>query len=847
MSSAATAGSSNRSDGVNGGGPATGPSTLSPLKTSTAEGMNGRSRHFPHIEDLVTARPDVDINAPIRRLVLEAESYAKQADTHLDFNRPDFALQEHIKATIIAVDYIPRHKEYPELKAGHGDAYRLWLGVTRRLKAQQAKVEEIKNIIKQDNARTGVQPSTSRRLSTRHFNNPTISGPTVNYTFSKEDKNVTDTDQTHNHASNMAGSLPPSVMSQVLQTRKLPPPVQPKPGALVGNAIDHHWPSDENGPRASIEDLKARFARLRGTESRLTVQDPRIHTRPIVISSSASAGASSRLQPSGPTKNGISSNATIRPLGPREMPNVPNGPVQSHKNQAGLHIPSMPRAPDAIYSPARATELPEGISLPSSTPRGTYLGPRSTDSISSASGIPLGSTNPDDTVDYFSSTLGKPARIELSDSSTITADEVLELLKRGSQVFRVLFVDLRDRALFDAGHIMSQSIICIEPIVLRNGITAEDIGQSIILSPEVEQKLYEKRTEFDILVYYDQASISEDQGTASRGGYKYALRDFGRAIYDYSFEQQLKQRPRLLVGGLDAWVDLLGRGALAISNTSSARDGADDISTNFGSSAVPEKRLPTGRRTYESRPLTKEDEIKWDKALNDEAALSQGRVEDSEVEGWSYAKTTEDFLRRFPEVSPVQESMVVPRDLQVANQYQKTSILPAQPDLSHHHDELNAIMPRAPQRPSPAVPRPSYSGISEKSQAFTSVSAAVHTPDPTTISRSAAPRGRCGLENLGNTCFMNSVIQCLSATQSLTRYLTAGGLERSGKPPRNPQKRESTDPPQLMARHMANLLRHMWCGNFEWLSPKSIRVCLQARLTWAQLILSFSFSNTFVK
>jgi ubiquitin C-terminal hydrolase len=34
--------------------------------------------------------------------------------------------------------------------------------------------------------------------------------------------------------------------------------------------------------------------------------------------------------------------------------------------------------------------------------------------------------------------------------------------------------------------------------------------------------------------------------------------------------------------------------------------------------------------------------------------------------------------------------------------------------------------------------------------------------------------GICGLSNLGNTCFMNSAIQCLSNTTELTKYFIYG-------------------------------------------------------------------------
>jgi ubiquitin carboxyl-terminal hydrolase 8 len=715
---------------------------------------------LPHIDDVIAPPHNLDPNMSARKLLETAETALRQAEMARDFRRPSTALKEYIRASIIAIQTLPKHPDYHDLRTSHADFKRAHANLLMKISQQDPIYGKIKQDIIADNKRSGVQPLTVRPSSSQGGSRPhTPSGLAVD------------------------GTMSPSKLRSITNgsPARSKPTIQPKPQSLHGNAIK---PGIQKGAGTANPDLAARFANLRGPQAS-PGQDPRIKTHHITLP---------------------------KPMGPREMP-----PPRPPKVGVDTNVPTLPKMPDAIYSPARGSISGEVTRPPSSTPRSLYR----TASTSSGPGTPNASSQSQS--DYFAPTQSYSnnsippvppgnltGSIKIPDGHTISPEELYQAMKaRGS----ILIIDIRMRDDFNEGHIMSSSTICIEPsILLRDNPSADDISESLILSPHQEQNLFEQRNIYDLVVFYDQSS--EDIPQQPRNSEDMVIISLHRALVDFNYMKELKNTPRILRGGLDAWIDLMGQASLG--STTSA----------LNRSRSQQSGIERRKSKYIVKPL-KPDEVKvWQETLKHDDDLQTASSP-------NFTRTTEDFLRRFPPVSLEQESMTSPEE-KLKNR--------AVYGLSHKVD-LYTDLPSPPTRPAPALPRRSYSGLTEgrdENELYGNNNAMM----PARLSRAPTIKPMehqttgdsnkfyTGLNNPHNWCYANSTLQSLLASPDFGRILANSEWANRYRAPR--KQDEKIDHPQLMIRIISNLFHWMNSGKFQAMKAQTLmdysrHLCEQSR------------------
>ena len=636
--------------------------------------------------------------------------------------------------------------------------------------------------------------------------------------------------------------------SSIVKTR---PAVRPKPDGLQARER-----SPDASAHSSMDNLEQRFSQLR--VQRKIVQSQRTEDSDNMILNRGGILPSTReysnfrdeqLLPNDHIPSVSSTISTSgKPYGPREMPSSAATPPHPPKLPLDARqAASFPRAPSPAYDPSRTGSAI--VQLTTQLKQDRKPAPIITDALPAIPNFPpqvsealrlngasrslsehraIATSTPRISTVAESSGSVDPLR-----TKTITAMELKEQLRSS----KILVIDVRSRQEYDQGHIFASSVMCIEPVGLRLGMSADELEDRLVVSPQVEQNLFERRNEFDLVVYYDQETRSDSflDGPPTNHDAS-TLRALYDCLYEFNLDKPLRHPPVLLLGGLEAWTEFMTPQSLAVSQTAAQMASARTQNpTGRPGRPIGRVRMASAnsslevrrRRLREYNPLNADEEKTWlEKARTEgvqSADYSQAQS-DSDTESSSsqsqeppspFVHSYDEFLRRFPEHPGLQQSMT-------------TS---SRPSVSSPPSRTASSMPSVPSRPPPAVPRPSYSGVSEReSSPFSPTSRQLpHVQPPLYTGRAFSHHRklpRTGLVNFSVTCYMNATIQCLLATLPLSHFFLDDKW-------RDMTQKNWKGSQGIMPEIYANLMRDLWRGDKKSIRPASFRkFCARLNGEW---------------
>ncbi|KAJ7251294.1 ubiquitin carboxyl-terminal hydrolase 4 [Mycena rebaudengoi] len=686
----------------------------------------------------------------------------------------------------------------------------------------------------------------------------------------------------------------------------------------------------------STGDVPKRFSQ-QGAKHPTPPTSPRLFTTP---STTSQAILPSPLVPSTPVSTASSPHALVSPssFGP---PSPASTPSSSPVHMFSPQLPSASQLPSLSSTEAKfpsISELDEAFFLPS-VPTGL---PGTAGSGSGAAGdtspsfrnyLPIerpSSTPVTPTLNSFVSRPGSPTKPSvplkpsglsshatntpkppLPNSGTAFPKDLLAYL----QNYKVLLLDVRNRADFDKAHIKVEAVVCVEPVVLaRNGLTAERLEDSMVNAPTSETTMFKNRDKFDLIVVYDQSS-------QTLGGSTSPMSILVRLISETAFTKLLKRMPMTLVGGFDAWRREIGEqevtnsqsvpplpkttppngtaglpastsfasssssasipnGFTSSSSTNPFTSSASSMSNGSGSQSTasmssdshqvwtPRSRADTSPippPTFQHRQNFSLDhghtrspaEITYPSnyqssnytpPLSRRPAVSRGppsagpsSFPHSISENFSpppalgspatNGSSSISYPSFTPRMSPSTTGAPLPASITSPPQ---ASINPSfsrrrSDYVDQSQEALSGLQQRPPiDYPSQHILRPPPAVASSALERQERPRGASITPasssDPPRIPSDYAPTywpdisvGTSGLKNLGNTCYMNAPIQCLSATLPFAQFF-ANGRWKTAVNTVNPMGSKG-----ILSGSFAKLVHSMWNGDLPYIMPVDFR------------------------